>query len=271
MNVDEVTDAFQALGFEEDAAQVFVTLSLLRDAKAAEIATQAEIPRPRAYRILDRLVDQGFVYASMTRPVQYRAVPVDDVFDHLLEKKETERQAILDTRHRIGSLLERIRLQPTTDLPDRSFRILHGRSAIMDVAKQLLGSASDDIRILMTAPSSLCDALQEPSVLARLSEHRDTIRIQGQLAEDLPCFRELAQALGGDIRPAGPAARLRFILMDGRSLLTHMSSRSTPGSRRDEETVMWTNTPGILAHHAHLFETVWGGPDAVVEEIDASK
>ncbi len=84
MKVQDIVDRLVDLGLDATEAQVFVHLCRMGPSKASAVATAAKIHRTDAYRTLHRLVQRGFVIASLERPVRFEAADPDRVFETML-------------------------------------------------------------------------------------------------------------------------------------------------------------------------------------------
>jgi sugar-specific transcriptional regulator TrmB len=79
------------LGFSSNQAKVYLALvSLEKSASVKSIETVSGVHREEVYRKLNDLQEMGFVERILTRPVTFRAVPLESVINIMLHRKSEE-------------------------------------------------------------------------------------------------------------------------------------------------------------------------------------
>ena len=61
------------LGLSEYEARAYVATVALGEGTVREISLESGVPRSRAYDVLERLAERGFVQVSNSTPICYRA------------------------------------------------------------------------------------------------------------------------------------------------------------------------------------------------------
>jgi sugar-specific transcriptional regulator TrmB len=87
---EEEIKLFANIGLTYLQAKVYLTLVNSGEATAKCIAVQARMDRPDVYRVIDGLVNQGFVEKRVQNPVRFKAFPIEEVVDTLLKRKQAE-------------------------------------------------------------------------------------------------------------------------------------------------------------------------------------
>lgn len=148
-------EALETLGLTGREASVYVTILLKQQMKAGEIARDLKIHRLDAYNILKSLQEKDMVTATLSKPMVFKAVPIESVIN-LLNVKHAENirkasDALDELDHsskRLADFLDRI------DRDDREtndkLQVLSGRKTMNERWSRLLSSAESEILIAAT-------------------------------------------------------------------------------------------------------------------------
>ncbi|MDD2678512.1 MAG: helix-turn-helix domain-containing protein [Candidatus Nanoarchaeia archaeon] len=76
--------------FELNQYEVKIWLSLLAKgvSSAGEISAESNVPRSRAYDVMESLEKKGFILLKMSKPIKYLAVKPEDIIENLKKKAE---------------------------------------------------------------------------------------------------------------------------------------------------------------------------------------
>mgnify|MGYP001588345074 CR=1 FL=1 len=77
--MEVLSSMLKKFGLNTSEAKVYITLLVLEDAKASEIAKRANVPRNKLYEIADSLNKKGFVEIIPEKIRKFRAVPFEKV------------------------------------------------------------------------------------------------------------------------------------------------------------------------------------------------
>ncbi len=131
--------------------RVYLFLARLGPHKAQAIAEALGVHRTEAYKILNRLEEQGFVCRILERPLRFSAYPLERVLENQIEER---RQRVHQMERRKKELLEiwESLPQPRGTQQDREvFQVLDGRKHIaarimemVKAAKEIEVALSDD-------------------------------------------------------------------------------------------------------------------------------
>ncbi len=83
---------FTRLGFTANQAKVYLALIDREFSAVKEIQKTSEVPRQEIYKILSTLQEMGLLQSTLTRPVMFKTIPIQQAVSFLLERKikETE-------------------------------------------------------------------------------------------------------------------------------------------------------------------------------------
>ena len=77
--MDDVIKHLMRLGLTEYEARAYVATVSLGEGTVNEISRESGVPRSRAYDVMERLAEKGFVEMGNTNPICYRANDPDRV------------------------------------------------------------------------------------------------------------------------------------------------------------------------------------------------
>lgn len=102
-----IIDHLMRLGMSEYEAKAYIATVVLGEGTIKEISDESKVPRSRAYDVMERLLEKGFVEVGNTNPRCYRANDPAEVFGHLIEDMEKARDEVVKALEEIGSTAER--------------------------------------------------------------------------------------------------------------------------------------------------------------------
>ena len=85
-DVEVLTD----LGLTLSQAKVYLALCRFGILDAKTVSKNAGVPRPDVYRITSELTQLGLIEQVISRPTNFRAIPVDKVTSILLKRRKEE-------------------------------------------------------------------------------------------------------------------------------------------------------------------------------------
>lgn len=136
----EVIQTLMHLGLTCSEATIYLTLVKLRKSGAKKIANMANIARPDVYRIMPCLEQLGLAEKILAKPIEYKATPLKNGYQILLQNKSQE---FIELKDKTIDLIENT--NDTIDkgtLPDEeqnfvliSSKTLHQKNVALECAK----------------------------------------------------------------------------------------------------------------------------------------
>ena len=133
------------LGLTYLQAKVYLTLLNSDEATAKTISATGKIDRPDVYRIIDTLVQQGFIEKRIDRPVRFKAFPIDEVVGTLLKRKQED---VVELRNKASEILRqhKNKISKTENRSEYFYILLPFNRAVIDkTAKQIIGRSQTSI------------------------------------------------------------------------------------------------------------------------------
>lgn len=259
---DLLVDALGALGMGQEDAEVYLRLSASGPQKAGPLARLMGWNRPETYRVLQRLVEREFVEAALSRPVVFRAVPVERLFAQLQRLQHDRLARIGESRALVEDLVARLQARAAPEAPDAGLRVIHGRHLVHATASRMVGEARESILVAFTAaPGARALALSGVvgQALRRAGEGL-AVRMVLDAAQALASRPPTPAAAA--LRGARPGREACFLVVDQGEALCWLSSAATARLHEEGDAALWTNARGFVAMQAGHFELLWADSPA---------
>lgn len=137
--MSDIIEHLTQLGMSEYEAKAYIATVALGEGTIKEISDESKVPRSRAYDIMERLLEKGFVEVGNTNPRCYRANDPAEVFGHLIEGMEKARDEVVKALEEIGSTAER---------RDNPIWTIKGEWAIDHKVAEMMESAKREVVII---------------------------------------------------------------------------------------------------------------------------
>ncbi|MEK6812698.1 MAG: helix-turn-helix domain-containing protein [Nanoarchaeota archaeon] len=232
---------------------------------AGELSDIGNVPRSRAYDVLESLEKKGFVIMKLGKPIKYLAVEPKEVVERvkkyiakqsairvkrLEDLKNTDVLQELNTLHRDG-----IEFIEPSDLSGA----IRGRHNLYTHLETMIKSASKSISIMTTSKGILrkVDALK--GELERLKRKGVKIRIAAPVTKEIldsnPDVTKLAEVK--NIK----GINARFVIVDGKELMFMVLDDEDVHPTYDVG--VWVSTPYFATAMEEMFNQVWKNASAV--------
>jgi sugar-specific transcriptional regulator TrmB len=103
MSREWVLKALVDLGLSQVEAEVYFFLAQACPAKGKDIASTLKLHKHQLYRILKSLQCKGCIKATLERPAQFFAVPLEKVLDQSMKEKNEQAKALQASREELLS------------------------------------------------------------------------------------------------------------------------------------------------------------------------
>lgn len=185
--VSKVKSLFNLNTYE---AKVWLALLSKGVATASEISTLADIPRSRAYDVLESLEKKGFVVMKLGKPIKYIAISPTEVVDRLRKRYEeminNKVKVLEDLKNSdIVKELENIHKsgEARIDITEKSAAI-KGQQNIISHLETMLKEAEERVNIVTTEISFVKQATVLKPVFYELKERNVMVRILTPIKEE---------------------------------------------------------------------------------------
>ncbi len=228
-------------------------------ASAGTIAEISDVPRSRAYDVLETLEKKGFVIVKLGKPIRYIAVEPSEIIKRVKKRINEHAEANIKM---IEGVKENVLFKDLQLLYNQGIKhinmddlsgSLKGRTNLYDHIETLLKNAKKSV-IINTTPEGIVRKASELShVLSKLSRNGVKIRIATKIndvskkaVEELSKFAEIKHNERIDAR---------FVIVDGINLVFMLSNDKEVHENYDSG--IWVNTPFFAKALEQMFDESW--------------
>ena len=253
--VEKIKSSFNLNTYE---ARIWLALLMKGVATAGELADIADIPRSRAYDVLESLEKKGFVIMKLGKPIKYLAVPPTEVVERVkrryeesmtrrineLEKvKTSDLIKELDTLHKSGA--------GSIDVSEKSGAI-RGQQNIISHLESMLKEAQKNVNIVTTQLTFVRDAIALKPIFYELKERQIPVRIITPIDEgNAKYVQELMSVV--EIYDAGDY-RGRIVTIDSEEILMMLFDEKEVPSSMD--VAVWLYAPALAKFIDEMIEVL---------------
>jgi len=156
---------------------------------AGQLSDLSNVPRSRAYDVLESLEKKGFVVIKIGKPIQYIAVPPEEVINRVQKRvmisaeekvKQLSNLKESDLIKQVNDLYENgIRTYSPTELSG-AFR---GRQNIYDQIESMIRKAQSNVKIVTTEEGMIRKLSVLKNVIKKTNERRVKIQVKSLVTE----------------------------------------------------------------------------------------
>ena len=239
-------------------ARIWTALLSRGVSTAGELSDIGNVPRSRAYDVLESLEKKGFVIMKLGKPIKYITVEPKEVIervkkliqnqaeeniDKLKELKENNVLKELDSLHKQG-----IDFIEPTDLSGA----IRGKHNIYTHMETMIKNAEKSVTIATTGKGLIRKVEALKGVLQKLNKKGVKIRIAAPLTKET---MNAAKELNGIAEIKSQDKPGRFVIVDGKELMFMVMHDEEVHPSYDIG--IWVNTPFFASALDSMFEANW--------------
>ncbi|RMF06525.1 TrmB family transcriptional regulator [Candidatus Woesearchaeota archaeon] len=224
---------------------------------AGELSDMANVPRSRAYDVLESLEKKGFVVMKIGKPIKYIAVPPEEVVERVKKriKEEAEtKEKILDEL-KSSEVLEELRLLHSQGVelvePADLAGSFKGRDSVYNQIEAMVKGAESFVYIITTRAGFLRKSEYLKRAFKKAAKRGVDIRIAAPV-DGVDFDRELLDYC--KVRNLD-SINARLVIVDGREVLFMLLNDEDIHPSYDAG--VWVNTQLFSQALAGLFDIVW--------------
>ena len=253
--VEKIKSSFNLNTYE---ARIWLALLMKGVATAGELADIADIPRSRAYDVLESLEKKGFVIMKLGKPIKYLAVPPTEVvervkrrYEETISRRINELEKVktsdlireLDTLHKSGA--------GSIDVSEKSGAI-RGQQNIISHLESMLKETQKHVNIVTTQLTFVRDAIALKPIFYELRERQIPVRIITPIDEgNAKYVQELMSVV--EIYDAGDY-RGRIVTIDSEEVLMMLFDEKEVPSSMD--IAVWLYAPSLAKFIDEMIEVL---------------
>ncbi len=225
---------------------------------AGELSDIANVPRSRAYDVLESLEKKGFVISKIGKPIKYIAIPPEEVVERAKKnmKKEAEERIKALEKLKETPLLEELKALHSQGIevidPTELSGHLKGRYNTYNHIELVLREAEKKVSILTTSRGFIRKVEGFKHVFEELKKRGVKIRIAAPLTKE---GEKLAKELEGIAEVRSTNIKGRFVVIDGREVVFMLMDDEEVNPAYD--VAIWVNTKLFATALENLFDLAW--------------
>jgi HTH-type transcriptional regulator, sugar sensing transcriptional regulator len=253
----ELINKIKDFGLNSYESKLWTALLSRGVSTAGELSDISNVPRSRAYDVLESLEKKGFIIVKLGKPIKYLAVPPREVVERVKKRvaDEAERKSKTLETLKNSEILDELNLLHKTGVekiePTEMSGSFRGRDKLYEHLGTLLKNSQKSIT-MSTTTTGLQRKIRSFKVdLEKAAKRGVKVRIAAQLDD---VTRKLAKQLKGvELRQTNKDAR--FCVVDGKEMLLMLTNDQKAHESFDSG--VWINTPYFVQNFERMFEREW--------------
>ncbi len=225
---------------------------------AGELSDIANVPRSRAYDILESLEKKGFVIMKIGKPIKYLAVPPKEVLERVkknIKKYSDEKIKRLDTLKE-NDVLDELNSLHTQGIdlvePSDLSGSLKGRHNLYNHFELVIRGAEKTVTIVTTEQGLMRKIDSLKPVFEQIKKRGVKIRILAPITKE---NKKAVEDLKGLAEIKNTKTKARFIIVDSKEIIFMIMDDKDVHPNYDVG--IWINTPYFASAIEELFELAW--------------
>jgi sugar-specific transcriptional regulator TrmB len=228
---------------------------------AGELSDIGDVPRSRAYDILESLEKKGFVIMKLGKPIKYIAVEPKEVVEKckklMFEDAKTKVKRLDDLRG--GDLIGELNLLHKQGIefvePTDLSGAIRGRHNMYAHMETLLKGAEKSVSIMTTSKGLMRKVESLKPTLEKLKRKGVSIKIVSPINKEcMPTAKGLSKV--AEVRSTNNSKLAgRFVLIDGKNIMFMVMDDEKVHPSYDIG--VWVNTPYFASTLDNFFGTAW--------------
>ena len=263
-------DALKGIGLNLYERRLWVALLARGTSTAGELSEIANVPRSRAYDILQSLAEKGFVVLQTAKPMKYVAIAPSEALERAKGKLEQELKEMGERMEELGTSTV---MKELNDIFNKGMKVvepedmtgaLKGKHLVTQQFNTMFKGAAKKISIV-TSAEELNDLTENHAdMLKKAKDNGVAIRIA---ATDTHKCTDAIKALSGvaDVREINGkevAIGGRFVVVDGKQLVLGLTDLKSVHDT--QHTAVWSKSEHAAGEiFEPLFEFVWNNSKPV--------
>ena len=270
-NFKKICEMLKQFGLSSSEAAIYTFLSKYGKKTAPQIFKSLKIPRTETYRILRRLQGKGLITSSLTHPMNYASLSINDALELLLSE---EKNRISNIESQKPEILEMWNKIPSNDShldTENRFQILKGQNQTNNKIRDMISTAKTKIEIMGTKEDFL--HFHRANLFEKLKKSKASFRILTDGSQKTKFFLKDIEKKSIKRSSSIEKRGLCFALIDGSEVLFFIKNSDFT---KDDLIAVWSDSRSIVNSYDMLFDGIWnnyqvpkGNEYAKIKEIQS--
>ncbi len=253
-SINKIKDYFDLNVYE---TKVWLALISKGVASAGEVASLSQVPRSRAYDVLESLEKKGFAIIKIGKPVKYIGIKPRMILERLKNKARKDAQEKINTLSKIKDTDEFTKLEEIYKGGSNPIKredisaSLKGKSAISNFLREIIREANKEVIICTNAE----EIKSKAKLFYQTFEHlkKSDIKLKIALSGNETLIKEIESKFSIKIKRIDIDAK--FFIIDRKEILFYLSKKEVG----KEDLAIWLNSGFFAEAFASLFEKAMEG------------
>lgn len=240
-------------------AKILVALLSRGAATAGELSDMGNVPRSRAYDVLESLEKRGFVVMKLGRPIKYLAVSPEEILRRVKKNIEVKKDEEITTLEGVkkSDVFQELALLFKQGInhidPSSIAGSFKGRGALYDHILGLISNAKKNVIIATTDKGLIRKVELLKTTLRRLKQNGVKVKIAAPLK--LNDAKEAANELGEYAKVKPLNLNSRFVVVDEKDLVFMVNHDDNIHDSSDVG--IWVESQFFSSSLVDMFESLW--------------
>jgi sugar-specific transcriptional regulator TrmB len=259
----KVFDALKGVGLNLYERRLWVALLARGTSTAGELSEIANVPRSRAYDVLQSLAEKGFVVVQTAKPIRYVAIAPEESLERVKKKLE---ENFRETQERIDDLKDSPVMRELNEVFSQGLKLvtpedmtgaLKGKYSVFQQLDTMFRDANKTINI-MTTPEGLNELFSNHlDSLKKAKERGVGIKIAAtgteKCSEAIKAFNSIADVKVVDDKEIPVSGR--FMVVDGKQLLFSLTDSKVHST---QDMAVWSKSEHAASDILDpMFKLIW--------------
>ncbi len=256
----EFLDKLKDFGLNSYERKLWIALLSRGVSTAGELSDISNVPRSRAYDVLESLEKKGFIVVKVGKPIKYMAVSPSEVIERVKKKvvEEAEQKNNVLTELKKSDLLEELNVLHTEGIklidPTDKSGAFRGREKAYEHLQYMIKNAKKSVSFMTSAEGldRKYDALGNQLRKAA----KDGVAVK--IAVPLEANKEAMERISKFAKvKACKNSSTRFCLIDDKEMLVFLTDDQKV--HKSYDCAVWIEAPYFVKYFSGLFEKEWKG------------
>lgn len=245
-------------GLNSYESKLWVALLSRGVSTAGELSDISNVPRSRAYDVLESLEKKGFIIVKVGKPIKYLAVPPTEVVDRVKKKVivEAEQKNLILSELKTSEILGQLNTLHTegvklVDPTDRS-GAFRGRDKVHEHLNTMVKNAKHSITLMLSKEGI---ERKHDLLLNHLKKAKKAgidVRISAQVGANKDALDSLSKYAKIKTHKGSSA---RFAIIDNKELLLFLTDDEKV--HKSYDCAVWVEAPHFVNYLSKTFEAQW--------------
>jgi HTH-type transcriptional regulator, sugar sensing transcriptional regulator len=246
-------------GLNSYEAKIWSALLSRGVASAGELSDISNVPRSRAYDVLESLEKKGFIVMKLGKPIKYIAVEPEEVLERvkLRVKEDADVQAKILDELRSDSILKELEMLYKQGVevinPTDLSGSLRDRTNMYNNMITMINNAEKSVVIMTTAKGLARKSESLKKAVEKAAKRGVKVRIAAPVNKD---SKKASEVLGKSAKIKHvDTIKARFMIVDNKEVTFALldDEKAVPSY----DVGVWVSTPFFAQTMSQLFEQVW--------------